>query len=181
MNSRWKLRLASRADVSILTGLIRRSALELQQADYSSAQIALALGPVFGVDRQLIDDGTYFVVEADSELVACGGWSFRTARFGGSDGRIEAQPRLDPNSDAARIRAFFVEPVYSRQGIGSALMEACEAAAIAMGFRRIEITATLAGERLYRRFGYSVVDRIEIPLDGAPAMAAVTMLKLISA
>ena len=175
MKASWDLRLARQADTSILTDLIRRSALELQQADYSTAQIEVALGPVFGVDRQLIDDGTYFVVQANSEIVACGGWSFRQSRFGGSEGRLGAEPRLDPRSDAARIRAFFVEPAFARRGIGSALMKACEEAAIGQGFRRIEITATLSGERLYRQFGYSVLERIEIPLDGVPAMPAVRM------
>ena len=164
-------------DLPILEELIPRSAFELQKNLYSEQQIKAALGPVFGVDRQLIGDGTYYVVTDRDVIVGCGGWSFRVSKFGGSEGRIEADPRLDPEHDAARIRAFFVDPGFARQGIGSALMNQCETAILAMGFERVEITATLAGERLYERFGYSVVDRDEIPLVGASSMATVRMFK----
>lgn len=164
-------------DLPSLEALIPRSAFELQKNLYSEDQITAALGPVFGVDRQLIVDGTYYVVMHRDAIVACGGWSFRASKFGGSEGRKEEDPRLDPKYDAARIRAFFVDPDFARQGIGSALMNQCETAIVAMGFNRIEITATLAGERLYERFGYSVVNREAIPLVGAASMPTVKMLK----
>ena len=164
-------------DLPVLEALIPRSAFELQKNLYSEQQIKAALGPVFGVDRQLIADGTYYVVTDRDAIVGCGGWSFRKSQFGGSEGRKQEDPRLDPEHDAARIRAFFVDPGFARQGIGSALMNQCETAILAMGFERVEITATLAGERLYERFGYSVVDRDEIPLIGAASMATVRMFK----
>ncbi|MDA7511549.1 GNAT family N-acetyltransferase [Verrucomicrobia bacterium] len=165
-------------DLPVLEALIPRSAFELQKNLYSEQQIKAALGPVFGVDCQLIEDGTYYVVTEGDAIVGCGGWSFRASKFGGSEGRMEADPRLDPKHDPARIRAFFVDPKFARQGIGSALMNQCETAILAMGFERVEITATLAGERLYERFDYSVVDRDEIPLVGATSMATVRMFKM---
>lgn len=175
----WALRDATLNDLQELENLIPRSAFELQRNLYSEDQIKAALGPVFGVDRQLIADGTYYVVADQDEIVGCGGWSFRKSKFGGSEGRRKEDPRLDPAVDAARIRAFFVDPKYARQGMGSALMNRCEAAIIAMGFKQVEITATLAGERLYERFGYSVVGRDQIPLHEAPPMATVRMSKLL--
>jgi predicted N-acetyltransferase YhbS len=151
-------------DLPVLEALIPRSAFELQKNLYSEQQIKAALGPVFGVDCQLIEDGTYYVVTEGDAIVGCGGWSFRASKFGGSEGRMEADPRLDPK--------------FARQGIGSALMNQCETAILEMGFERVEITATLVGECLYARFGYSVVDRDEIPLVGATSMATVRMFKM---
>jgi hypothetical protein len=110
----WTLRNATLNDLPSLEELIPRSALELQKNLYTEDQIMAALGPVFGVDRQLIVDGTYYVVTSRNAIVGCGGWSFRKSKFGGSDGRTEEDPRLDPKGDAARIRAFFVDPAFAR-------------------------------------------------------------------
>ena len=106
----WPLRLALERDVPALEALIPLSVRVLQAPYYSSAQLETALGTVFGVDRQLIRDGTYFVAEADRQIVGCGGWSKRRSLYGGDAGRLAEDPLLDPGSDAARIRAFFVHP-----------------------------------------------------------------------
>jgi len=136
-----------------------------------------ALGPVFGVDCQLIRDGTYFVVEGDGQIVGCGGWSKRRSLYGGDRDRPEPDPELDPSLDAARVRAFFVHPTWARRGIGRSIMVACERAIIAAGFRRVDIVATLAGEPLYASFGYVVVERCEIAMAGGLSLPVVRMTK----
>lgn len=173
----WKPRIAMRSDIPQIKELIPRSSSELQKGTYSQRQIQAALGPVFGVDDQLIEDGTYFVVEDESNIVGCGGWSYRKSLFGGNSERNEPDPRLDSQTDAARVRAFFVDPAYVRQGIGSAIMMECENALSAMGFTRVEISATLTGEPLYSKFGYKSVEHYEITLNGAESMKVVKMTK----
>jgi len=136
-----------------------------------------ALGPIFAVDRQLISDGTYFVVESGMEIVGCGGWSRRRSLYGGDHGRAEPDPELDPVQDAARIRAFFVHPNWARRGIGSSIMAACENAIAGAGFRKVAIVATLAGEPLYVAFGYVVIKRYEIPMEGGLKLPVVGLTK----
>lgn len=136
-----------------------------------------ALGTVFGVDRQLIRDGTYFVVEQDGLIVGCGGWSRRRSLFGGDSGRAIEDALLDPQRDAARVRAFFVHPDWARRGIGRCIMAACERAIIASGFRAVDIVATLAGEPLYAAFGYAVVERYTIPMQDGLSLPVVRMRK----
>lgn len=156
----------------------------LQAAQYTEAQRQAALGPVFGVDRQLIEDGTYFVIEsAAGQIVACGGWSRRRALFGGSVDRSAAagdDSLLDPSTDPARIRAFFVDPFWSRRGLGRRLLQACEEAAMAQGFHRAELVATLAGEPLYAAGGYSVAERSEVPLGNGLALPVVKMSRALA-
>jgi GNAT superfamily N-acetyltransferase len=132
-------------------------------AHYSSAQIDAALGPVFGVDRQLITDGTYFVVEQERCIIGGGGWSRRRAVFGGDRARIGDDALIDPQRDPARIRALFVDPGWARRGIGSAILTACEAAIVESGFQVAELVATLTGEPLYLSRGYNIVERSEVP------------------
>jgi len=151
----------------------------LQRDAYSREQIDAALGPVFGVDVQLIEDGTYFVVEDKGKIVGCGGWSFRKSLFGGSEDKSVPDPKLDLKTDSARVRAFFIDPDYARQGIGSAIMKECEDALIAMGFAHVEISATLVGEPLYTKFGYESVEHYEIPLEGVKPMEVIKMTKSI--
>jgi GNAT superfamily N-acetyltransferase len=155
------IRHATLEDKPELTDLIARSARELSTGDYTAEQIEGALRGAFGVDTQLIRDRTYFVAEADGKLVACGGWSKRRTLFGGDarSGRDAAE--LDPASDAAKIRAFFVDPRYARRGLGSAILERCEREAKACGFSRFEMMATLPGARLYERYGYSGTQRVQ--------------------
>jgi GNAT superfamily N-acetyltransferase len=139
-----------------------------------------ALGPVFGVDRQLIRDGTYFVVEHNGLIVGCGGWSRRCALFGGDGARGTVDAELDPRCDAARVRAFFVHPDWARRGIGRGILAACERAVAAAGFNRIELVATLTGEPLYAAFDYLSVERYDIPLTGGLTLPVVRMTKRLS-
>src|SRR6266487_3600072 len=140
------LRPAVLTEVPALNALIRASATKLSQGYYSPAQIESLLTYVFGVDTQLILDGTYFVIERQGALLACGGWSGRRTLFGGDQAKGSSDPSLDPISDAARIRAFFVHPASARQGLARQLLEHCEGAARTAGFRRSELIATLPGE-----------------------------------
>jgi GNAT superfamily N-acetyltransferase len=147
-----QIRPACLDDVPIFEQLIARSIRTLGAADYTTAQIEAALRGAFGVDTQLIRDGTYFAVERDASVVACGGWSYRQTLFG-SDARDQRDPaRLDPQHDAARIRAFFVDPACPLQGIGTTLLE--------HGFSRYELMATLPGVRLYAARGYTAQDSV---------------------
>jgi GNAT superfamily N-acetyltransferase len=177
MTSNFTLRLATAADVSTLEQLIPASVRALQAAYYSPEQMEAALGPVFGVDAQLIEDGTYFVVEHADQIVGCGGWSRRRAVFGGDRHRATDDNTLDPARDPARIRAFFVHPVWARRGIGKMILSACESALIAAGFREAVMVATLAGEPLYAAFGYTVIERYEVPLGEDLSLPVVRMGK----
>ncbi|MDA8017074.1 MAG: GNAT family N-acetyltransferase [Thermoanaerobaculia bacterium] len=172
-----KIRPAVHADVLALERLIARSAHQLSFGDYTPEQVEAALGDAFGVDSQLIDDGTYFVVEQDGAPVACGGWSLRKTLFG-ADGRPDREPeRLDPATEAAKIRAFFVDPDHARQGIGRLLLEHCENEALRAGFTRTELMSTLPGLRLYSRFGYVGEERVDYPLQGGLTIEFVPMTK----
>jgi GNAT superfamily N-acetyltransferase len=175
------IRQAVFADTPVLQDLIRASVLGLQSADYSPEQLKYALERVFGVDTQLIADGTYFIAEAEVEgepvIVACGGWSKRKTLYG-SDHCVGRQDSLlDPQSDAAKIRAFFVHPDWARQGIGSRILEVCEAAATAAGFRRFEMGATLTGVPLYLARGYVEREHQEVPLVSGLTLSIVRMEK----
>jgi GNAT superfamily N-acetyltransferase len=170
--------LAREQDIAALSALIPLSVRSLQAVHYSTAQMDAALGPVFGVDRELIRDGTYFVVEQGRELAGCGGWGRRRSLFGGDTGRAAAATELlDPVREPARIRAFFVHPDHARRGIGRRIMNACEDAIAQAGFRSVELVATLAGEPLYAAFSYDVVERYEIPLAGGLVLPVVRMAK----
>jgi len=175
----WPLRLAHEADVSALEALIPLSVRALQSPYYSQSQIEAALGPVFGVDRQLIRDGTYFIAEQDGVIIGCGGWSKRRALYGGDSSREHENELLDPQRDAARVRAFFVHPDWARRGIGRSIMAACERAIRESGFRTVDIVATLAGEPLYAFFGYAVVKRYDIAMVSGMSLPVVKMNKRI--
>jgi len=164
-------------DCAALEELIPVSVRALQAPHYSPAQMAAALGPVFGVDRQLIRDGTFFVVEDGGRIVGCGGWSKRKTLFGGDAVRTGEDPELDPQRDPARVRAFFVHPDWARRGIGRSILKSCEEAIVAAGFRTVELVATLSGEPLYASFGYAVVERYEIPMSGGLKLPAVRMAR----
>ena len=176
----WPLRLARDKDVPALERLIEHVTRTSLARCYSEAQLAVALGPVFGLDRQLIRDGTYFVVENAGEIIACGGWSKRLAVYGGDRERAETDAELNPKTDAARVRAFFVHPAWERRGIGRALLEASESAIRADGFTRIELAGTLTGEPLYARFGYVAAERYDAPMPGGLTIAVVRMTKTLS-
>jgi len=164
-------------DVRVLEELIPLSVRTLQAAHYSPAQMEAALGPVFGVDRQIIADGTYFVAEHDGQIVGCGGWSRRKAVFGGDRVRSGADELIDPAREPARIRAFFIHPDWARRGIGRAILAACESAIVAAKFPNAELVATLTGEPLYAAFAYEVVERYEVPMSGGLHLPVVRMRK----
>jgi GNAT superfamily N-acetyltransferase len=171
------LRQAVPADAPALRALIDASVRGLQAADYTSAQIEGALRSLYGVDSQLIADGTYFVVEAEAVIVGCGGWSKRKTLFGGDRWTGREDSLLNPLQDAAKIRAFFVHPDWVRRGIGSMILEACEKAASAAGFTRFEMGATLTGVALYLARGYVAVENLEAPLGNGESLAVVRMEK----
>ena len=171
------LRLAVSADAPALERLISRSVRALQAGDYTAEQLDAALGYVFGVDHQLIADSTYFVIDGPDAPVACGGWSRRRTLFGAQAHAVRDDSELTPGVDAARIRAFFVDPQWARRGLGGRLLHACEEAARSRGFSDFELGATLTGVPLYSRFGYLAVDRQETPVPGAPPLAIVRMVK----
>jgi GNAT superfamily N-acetyltransferase len=174
----FALRVAEQRDIPALEALIPLSSRELQAAYYSPAQIDGALGTVFAVDRQLIADRTYFVVEASGTLVGCGGWSKRKTLFGGDQGRHASEDALlDPAREPARIRAFFVHPRWARRGIGTLLLRECERAATTAGFMALELVSTLAGVPLYAAAGFAAVEQFEIPLANGARMPVVRMGK----
>jgi GNAT superfamily N-acetyltransferase len=174
----YPLRLATLDDVPAIRELIARSIHGLGAADYTRAQIEAGLQGAFGVDTTLIRDGTLFVAETRArELVACGGWSRRRTLFG-SDARAERdETLLDPKSDPAKIRAFFVDPAHARHGIGRALLGRCEADALRAGFSSLETMATLPGMRLYRQCGFVPDPTIEHPLPGGLTIRFIPMRK----
>ena len=142
------------ADIPQLEALIARSARGLSTEDYRPSQVEGALRGAFGVDTQLLTDGTYFAAEEDGRLVGCGGWSFRSTLFGGDARAGRDSSTLDPRTQAAKIRAFFVDPGEARRGIGTLLLEHCENEARARGFPHVELMATLPGVKLYAARGY---------------------------
>jgi GNAT superfamily N-acetyltransferase len=174
----YKLRLATLADVPALRELIARSIHGLGAADYTPAQIEAALRGAFGVDTALIRDGTFFVAETNTrDIVACGGWGRRRTLFG-SDARGERDESwLDPKSDPAKIRAFFIDPQHARHGIGRAILARSEAEGIRAGFSSFELMATLPGMRFYEKYGYVPGPAIEHPLPGGLTIRMVPMHK----
>ena len=187
-----RIRLAEASDIPLLRELIRASVRGLQAGDYSAAQLEGALRTVYGVDTQLIADGTYFAAEAmeatgaeasgakssgGALLVGCGGWSKRRTLLGGDQFAGREDSLLDPATGAAKIRAFFVHPAWARRGIGGMILEACEAAAWAAGFRRLEMGATLTGVPFYRVKGYAELETTEVPLEDGLTLPIVVMGK----
>jgi N-acetylglutamate synthase-like GNAT family acetyltransferase len=169
-------RRASLEDVPAIDQLIRLSARSLGTTDYTPEQIELALEGAFGVDTTLIRDGTFFVAE-DGMLVGCGWWSFRSALFGADSVSGQFPERLDPERDAARLRAFFIHPNYARRGIGRMLVEMCEQEARAMGFRAVQLLANLGGVRLYQALGYNAGEPVEHELRGGVRIQFVPMYR----
>jgi predicted N-acetyltransferase YhbS len=173
-----EIRLATRQDIPALQELIRESVSVLSTPYYSSTQIASGLAHVFGVDTQLIIDGTYFLAEAENQIVGSGGWSKRKTLFGGDQSKAGAiDALLDPATEAARIRAFYVHPGWSRRGVGSRILQSCEDAARKAGFSRIELVATLPGEPLYLSRGYEKAEAIQIETPDGESLPAFRMTK----
>jgi GNAT superfamily N-acetyltransferase len=177
----YRLRQAALDDRPALEALIARSARALSTGDYTPEQIEAALRGTYGVDSQLIRDGTYFVAVTESgEIAGCGGWSRRRTLFGGDAHGSRDAAELDPKVDAVKIRAFFIAPEHARKGIGRMILERCEAEAIAWGFSRIELMATLPGVRLYQAMGYVAGERVRYELEPGVFIEFVGMGKLTS-
>ena len=175
------LRKATRADILEIEALIARSARGLSADDYRPSQIEGALRGAFGVDTQLLADRTYFVAEEDGRLVGCGGWSFRSTLFGGDARTGRDSSPLDPRTQAAKIRAFFIDPVCARRGIGSMLLEHCENEARAHGFSRVELMATLPGVKLYAARGYTGAPMVHFDVGHGEAIEFIPMRKVLIA
>ncbi len=171
------IRRATNDDMPALEHLISDSVRRLSKGYYSEQQIESALVNIFGVDSQLIVDGTYFVAEAAGQIVGCGGWSMRKTLFGGDQTKSGEDALLDPDIEPARIRAFFVHPGWARKGIGSRILDACEDAALKAGYVTLELVATLPGEPFYKALGFAVAERFEITMPGDMALPAVRMNK----
>jgi len=166
------------ADVGSLRPLIMASVRGLAKGFYNDEQIELSVRTVFGVDEQLIEDGTYFVVEMKGSIVGCGGWSKRRTLYGASQYQESRDPELlDPTREPAKIRAFFVHPDAARKGIGRAILESCEAAALKHGFRSAEMMATLPGVPLYEKCGYEKLETVAVPLSGGVEIDCIVMRK----
>ena len=163
----YRIRAALASDSAAIAALIDCSARGLSRQDYSDEQIEAAVSSVFGVDSELINDGTYFVAEGSGELIGCGGWSRRRTLFGGDQAASRQAGELDPQRDAAKIRAFFVHPNWARRGVGRALLQRCEQEARNAGFSALELMATLPGLAFYRSMGYAASDPIEYPAAGS--------------
>ena len=153
-------RLAVPEDVAALASLMDRAIAELQRAFLNEAQIASSRA-IMGIDTQLIDDGTYFVVESGADIAGCGGWSRRATLYGGNHTPGRDGQLLDPSVDAARVRAMYTNPAYARRGVGRLILSLCEAAAAAEGFRTLELMSTLSGEPLYTAYGFRPLERLE--------------------
>ena len=171
------LRKANTADIPAIEKLIDASVRGLQAQDYTQEQIDAALRTVFTVDTQLIEDGTYFVFEQDGEVVGCGGWSQRKTLCGGDHHAMRENALMDPSQDAAKIRAIFVAPQWARHGIGSLLLKTAEDAALAAGFLRLEMGATLTGVPVYLRRGYRKVETMMVLLENDVTLQVVRMEK----
>ena len=192
IHAKIHLRLAVPEDVPALRQLIDASVRGLQTEDYTPAQIEGALKTVFGVDSQLIADGTYILAEAQAEeaenraaagvrprmmIVGCGGWSKRKTLYGSDHWTGREDALLDPQKYAAKIRAFFIHPSWARRGVGSQILQACEDAARAAGFTRLEMGATLTGAKLFGAKGYVAVKPISIPLVNGENLRVIHMEK----
>jgi GNAT superfamily N-acetyltransferase len=158
------LRAAVLSEAEALNTLVRESVLGLSLGDYSREQLESALRHLFGIDTRLIEDGTYYVVEENGRAIACGGWSKRRTLFGGDQYGDRSDDRLDPETEAARIRAFFVHPGWARRGVASLVLDECVRAARAAGFHRLELMSTLPGRPFYARRGFRALEDVDLEL-----------------
>ncbi len=192
-----RIRKAVETEIPLLQELIKASVRVLQSKDYTPAQMEGALESVFGVDSQLIADGTYLVAEARTAdtkshaanagdgkipgaewtIAGCGGWSKRKTLYGSDHWTGREDTLLDPKRDAAKIRAFFIHPAWARRGVGSKILEACEAGAREAGFTSFEMGATLTGAKLFGNRGYVAVERIQVPLKNGLTLPVIRMAK----
>jgi GNAT superfamily N-acetyltransferase len=171
------IRKATMDERDAIKDLIAASARLLSREHYSDAQIEAAIAGVFGVDTDLIDDGTYLVAEIDGQLAGCGGWSRRKTLFGGDQYSSRDTGYLDPKSEAAKIRAFFIHPAHARKGIARAILSRCEDEARAEGFRALELMATLPGIEFYKSCGFVEIGNFDLDLTDTVKLELVPMRK----
>jgi GNAT superfamily N-acetyltransferase len=160
-------RLATHADIPSLTKLMDAAIDELQKGFLDEAQIRSSRA-IMGLDKQLVDDGTYYVIESNGHLAGCGGWSRRATLYGGDHSAGRDAALLDPSSDPARIRAMYTNPDFTRRGVGRMIVSLCEAAAAAEGFTRLELMSTLSGRPFYEAVGFEPVENVEDAAGGVP-------------
>ncbi|MDE8653727.1 GNAT family N-acetyltransferase [Novosphingobium album (ex Liu et al. 2023)] len=172
MTDQFTDRVARLDDLEALHRVMGRSIARLQTGFLTPEQVA-ASHKVMGLDSQLVRDGTYFLVEYGERIAGCGGWSFRATLYGGDESVIKREPAIvDPASGAAKIRAMYTDPDFTRRGIGRRIIRLCEEAARSAGYRRVELMATAAGVPLYESCGYQPkaklqfarVDGVAVPL-----------------
>ena len=167
MTGHTLLRAARHEDLPPIEALMHAAIAELQAPFLDDRQIASSRA-IMGLDTQLVDDGTYFVVESGGELAGCGGWSRRATLYGGDQTSGRSSALLSPATDAARIRTMYTHPRHARKGVGRLILAACEDAARREGFRRMELMSTLSGEPLYLACGYQPIERLTDERGGAP-------------
>ena len=172
------IRPATVEDVTLLQPLVDAAIDELQQGYLDDEQIR-GSHAIMGIDTQLIDDGTYFVVECDGVVAGCGGWSRRATLYGANHSPGRDAALLDPAADPARVRAMYTHPSYTRLGVGRLILATCEAAAASEGFRELELMATLSGLPLYRSAGFVAVEEV-VDDAGGIAIPLVRMRKPVS-
>jgi GNAT superfamily N-acetyltransferase len=173
------IRLATEPDIPLLHALIEASIRGLQTSDYTPIQIEGAIGNALGLDTQLVRDRTYFLAETPGtpHPIACGGWSFRRTLFGSDGATTRESTLLNPETEAAKIRAIFVHPAFARRGLGTLILTTAEQAATAAGFRRFEMGSTLTGVPLYTRYGYLPAEPVQIPLPNGQSLPILKMTK----
>ncbi|HVS31041.1 MAG TPA: GNAT family N-acetyltransferase [Thermoanaerobaculia bacterium] len=165
----FTIRKATAADIPEIERVMRESISGISSRSYDEKAVASSLQYVAHLDRELVDDGTYFVAEMNGSIVGCGGWSRRAKLYAGGLARGDEARLLDPDSEPARIRAMFVVPAAERRGVGREILRESESAALQAGFRRLELMAMLSGAAMYRALGYSAVEDVESELpDGTP-------------
>ena len=171
------IRIATLADIPALQELIRASVYGLQGNEYTRGQIDGALGTIYGTDRQMIADGSFYVAEIDTRIAGCGGWSRRRTSCGSDSSPFKDDTLLDPSHDPAKIRGFFVHPEYARRGLATQILCECEDAARAAGFQCFELLATLTRVPLYKRCGDTETETLNWDLGNGEPYTAIRMQK----
>ena len=169
------MRLATPEDVERIEALMKASIREIFPRFYAPEQIGPCVRYIGHLDTRLVDDGTYFVEEDETGLIACGGWSRRYKLYAGSGSAEDDDRPLDPATEPARVRAMFVRGDRTRRGLGTRILEACEAAADAEGFRQLVLMSTLPGLQLYSGWGFETIEEVDIPLEDGTLVAGVRM------
>jgi GNAT superfamily N-acetyltransferase len=169
-------RLAISADMPALTQLMNAAIADLLPQFLSPAEVQ-AYFAVMGLDTQLIDDGTYFVVQLDGQIAGCGGWSRRATLFGGNHTAGRDARLLDPDTEPARVRAMYTSPAFTRRGVGRKILELCEGAARTEGFKSVELGATMGGKPLYEACGYQPIEMMMVPTPGGVKVPILRMGK----